>query len=96
MSKRWKMVHGNKHSRNAGLAESNGEMPITRAIEVVYKSMDCKNRGISRRVVREFLMQHCPRGWHHVSGPSRVREVNYYATSLSDAQQEEILKFGKK
>jgi hypothetical protein len=81
---------------NAGSAEARGEMPISRAIEVVYKTMDCKSRGISRRVVREFLVKHCYRGWHHVAGPSGVREINYFATSLSSAEEEELLKFRRK
>jgi len=71
-------------------------MPITRAVDEVYKSMDCKSRGISRREVREFLMHHCSRGWHHVAGPSGVREVSYYATVLSPLQKEELLKLMKK
>jgi hypothetical protein len=71
-------------------------MPISRAVDEVYKSMECKSIGISRREVQEFLMQHCACGWHHVAGPSRVREVNYYATVLSPLQKEELLKLRKK
>ena len=41
-------------------------------------------------------MRYCDRGWHHVAGPSRVREVNYYATVLSPTQKEELLKLRKK
>jgi hypothetical protein len=35
---RWKMIHGGTHSRNAGIAEAEGEMPLTRAIDAVYLS----------------------------------------------------------
>jgi hypothetical protein len=96
MPKRWKMVHGNTHSRNAQSSEAGGEMPITRAVDAVYKSMDCKSSGISRREVREFLVRCCARGWHHIAGPSGVREVNYYTTVLSPPQKEELLKLRKK
>ena len=86
------MVHGSMHSRNAREAELRGELPITRAVEVTYKALECKKLGISRRVVREFLEKNCRAGWHHVAGPSRVREVPYYATVLTEEQQSELLK----
>jgi len=41
MTKRWSMVHGNTHSRNAREAEERGEMPLTRAIDAVYVSLEC-------------------------------------------------------
>ena len=85
------MVHGHTHSRNAAEAELRGELPITRAIEVIYKTQECKKLGISRRVVREFLEKNCRAGWHHVAGPNGVREVGYYATALTGAQQAELL-----
>ena len=90
------MVHGHTHSRNAAEAELRGELPITRAIEVIYKTQECKKLGISRRVVREFLEKNCGAGWHHVAGPSRVREVPYFATALTEAQQAELLGNRKK
>jgi len=95
MGSRWKMVHGNTHSRNAREAEERGEMPITRATNTVYESLECKKNGISRKKVREFLEKHCSRGWHHVAGRNGVREVNYYATELSDEQKSLLLSMSK-
>jgi hypothetical protein len=66
-------------------------LPITRAVEVIYKALECRKIGISRPVVREFLEKNCRAGWHHVAGPGRVREVPYYATVLTEAQQSELL-----
>jgi hypothetical protein len=91
MGKRWRMVHGYTHSRNARESEERGEMPLSRAIEAVYTSLECKKFKVSRRKVREFLEKHCSRGWHHVAGPNGVREVNYYATVLTDDQKRELL-----
>jgi hypothetical protein len=85
------MVHGQTHSRNAFAAEQRGEMPITRAVEAVYLSLECKKYKVSRRKVREFLERHCQRGWHHVAGPNGVRMVWYYATNLTDEQSRELL-----
>jgi hypothetical protein len=96
MGRRWGMVHGNTHSQGAGKAHSRGEMPITRAVDEVYKSLDCKKHGVSRRRVREFLEEHCGRGWHHVAGPNGVREVSYFATSLTTAQKHQLLGTRKK
>ncbi len=95
MGSRWKTVHGSSHSRNASEAEARGEMPITRAVEDVYVSLDCKKHKVSRRKVREFLEMNCYRGWHHVAGPNRVREVNYYATRLTDIQKRQLLDTAK-
>ena len=91
MGKRWRMVHGYTHSRNARESEESGEMPLTRAIEAVYASLECKMHKVSRRKVREFLEMHCDRGWHHVAGPNGVRRVSYYATSLTDDQKCQLL-----
>ena len=66
-------------------------MPLTRAVETVYTSLECKKHRVSRRKVREFLIKHCYRGWHHVAGPNRVREVAYYATELTKDQKRELL-----
>lgn len=91
MGRRWRFVHGRTHSRKARAVEEAGEMPLTRAVEAVYASLDCKRHKVSRRKVREFLMANCYRGWHHVAGPNRVREVGYYATRLTDNQRKELL-----
>jgi len=91
MSKRWSNVHGSTHSHNAREAEERAEMPLIRAINTVYVSLECKNHKVSRKAVRKFLLVHCERGWHHVAGPNGVREVNYYATSLTDDQKRQIL-----
>jgi hypothetical protein len=94
MAKRWRMIHGNTHSLAAQKAEEQGEMPLTRAIDVIYKSLDCKKQNISRRRVREFLEKKCYCGWHHVAGPNGVREVDYYATVLTEDQRRELLAGG--
>jgi len=91
MGKRWKMVHGCVRSRNAQESEERGEMPLTRAVEVVYTALECKKHKVSRRKVREFLEEHCSQGWHHVAGPNGVRVVNYYNTLLTDDQKRELL-----
>ena len=91
MARRWRMVHGNTHSRGAREAEERGEMPLTRAVEAVYVALECKKHRVSRRKVREFLEVHCYEGWHHVAGPNGVREVNYYATLLTDEQKRKLL-----
>jgi len=96
MGKQWRTVHGYMHSRNAGEAELRGELPITRAIEVIYKDLECKKLGIPRRVVQEFLKKNCSAGWHHVAGPNGVREISYYATALTEAQQAKLLEYRKK
>ena len=88
---RWRFVNGKTHSFNAIEAEERGEMPITRAVEAVYKTLECKNRKVSRRRVREYLEAHCNRGWHHVAGPNGVREVDYYATDLTETQIHDLL-----
>jgi hypothetical protein len=49
------MVHGQTHSRNAFAVEERGEMPITRAVEAVYVSLECKKYKVPRREVRAFL-----------------------------------------
>jgi hypothetical protein len=89
------MVHGNTHSQGAGEAEGRGELPLTRAVEAVYTSLDCKTYKVSRRRVREFLEKHCYCGWHHVAGPHRVREVSYYATVLTEDQKRQLRGTGK-
>lgn len=89
------MVHGYTHSRNAREAEERGEMPLTRAVEAVYTSLDCKSRKVSRRQVREFIEENCPQGWHHVAGPNGVRMVNYYATNLSDDEKQQLFASAK-
>jgi hypothetical protein len=66
-------------------------MPLTRAVEAVYTALECKKHGVSRRKVGEFLEKHSCRGWHHVAGPNGVREVAYYATSLTESQKRELL-----
>ncbi len=91
MSGRWRMVHGQTHSRAAFEAEGHGEMPLTRAVETVYVAMECKKHKVSRRKVREFLERNCERGWHHVAGPNGVRMVGYYATMLTEEQKRELL-----
>jgi hypothetical protein len=91
MGRRWRFVHGYTHSRAAREAEERGEMPLTRALEAVYAALECKKLKVSRRRVREYLAKHCGRGWHHVAGPNGVREVLYYATSLTDKQKRELL-----
>jgi hypothetical protein len=88
------MVHGATHSRNAFEAERRGEMPITRAVDAVYKSLNCKAHKVSRRRVREFLENNCQRGWHHVAGPNGVRGVAYYATALTDEEKWVLLGVG--
>jgi hypothetical protein len=85
------MVHGHTRSFNARESEARGEMPITRAVDAVYTSLDCKKHRVSRRKVREFLEKHCGRGWHHVAGPNGVRDVSYYATRLTDDQKRALL-----
>ena len=59
MAKRWRMVHGYTHSRNARESEERGEMPLTRAIDAVYISLECKKLKVSRQKVREFLEKYC-------------------------------------
>jgi hypothetical protein len=66
-------------------------MPMTRAVEAVYTELGCKKHKVPRSKVRDFLEKNCDRGWHHVAGPSRVREVPYYATSLTDEQKKQLL-----
>jgi hypothetical protein len=85
------MVHGNTHSQGTDEAEGRGEMPLTRAVEAVYTALECKKYKVSRRRVREILEKHCYRGWHHVAGPSGVREVNYYATVLTEDEKRLLL-----
>lgn len=96
MGRRWRMVHGQTHSRGARAAEEAGEMPLTRAVDAVYAALECKQHGVSRRKVREFLEAHCVRGWHHVAGPNGVREVAYYATVLTEKEKAELLGAAKK
>jgi hypothetical protein len=88
------MVHGHAHSRAARDAEERGEMPLTRALEAVYTALECKKHKVSRRAVREFLEKHCSRGCHHVAGLNGVREVAYYATSLTSTQKRQLLSAG--
>ena len=57
MAKRWRMVHGDTHSRNARAAEEQGEMPLTRAVEAVYAALECKEHKVSRRKVRDYLAE---------------------------------------
>jgi hypothetical protein len=91
MPKRWKMVHGYTHSRGASEAEARGEMPITRAVEVVYAALECKKHKVTKRAVRDFLENQCRRGWHHVAGPNGVRQVGYFATNLTEDQNRALL-----
>lgn len=91
MNKRWKFIHGKTRSFNALDAEARGEMPLTRAIEAVYKSLDCKKRKISRRRVREFLEKNCYAAWHHVAGPNGVREIAYYSTNLDEDLKNKLI-----
>jgi hypothetical protein len=91
MARRWRMVHGYTHSRAAREAEARGEMPLTRAVEAVYQNLKCKEHKIPRKRVRAYLEANCCRGWHHVAGPNRVREVGYYATLLTQKQIRELL-----
>jgi hypothetical protein len=58
------------HSRSAQEAEERGEFPLTRAVEAVYTSLECKKHGVSRREVRDFLERNCQRGWNHIAGPA--------------------------
>ena len=46
MARRWRKVHGHTHSRNAREAEARGEMPISRAVEAVYASLECKKHKV--------------------------------------------------
>ncbi len=96
MARRWKTVHGRTHSRNAEGAESRGQMPISRAVEEVYRALGCKEHGIPRRIVREFLEANCRAGWHHVAGPGEVRRVDYYDTSLTEDQKKELFRSRKR
>jgi len=96
MGRRWRTVHGYSHSLGAGEAEDRGEMPITRAVDAVYVSLECKKNKVSRRKVREFLEENCGCGWHHVAGPNGVREVDYYATELTEEQKRQLLDTAKK
>jgi hypothetical protein len=96
MARRWPKIHGYTHSPAAQEAEKRGEMPLTCAVEVVYAGLECKKHKVSRRQVREFLVRHCERGWHHVTGPNRMREVPYYTTSLTDDQKMGLLSQAKK
>ncbi len=91
MCKRWKFVHGKTHSFNALDAEARGEMSLTRAIEAVYKSLDCKKLKISRRRVREFLEKNCYSAWHHVAGPNGVREIAYYSNKLNEYLKNKLI-----
>jgi len=91
MGKRWRMIHGYTHSRCAVGAEEYGEMPLTRAIEAVYTSLECKKHKVSRRKVHEFLQRHCGCGWHHVAGPNSARMVDYYRTFLTDDEKLQLL-----
>ena len=70
MGRRWRRIHGNLRSRAAQEAEFRCEMPLTRAIEAVYTELECKNHGVSRRQVHDFLIGECGCGWHHVAGPT--------------------------
>ena len=90
MARKWRRVHGYMRSRAARASEESGEMPLTRAVEAVYSALDCKLHKVPRRKVREFLEEHCGRGWHHVAGPNGVREVPYYATILTNDQKAEL------
>ena len=69
MSRRWRMIHGRTHSRGAEDAEARGEMPLTRATDEVYRSLECKKHGVTRKVVCAFLQKQCRCGWHHVAAP---------------------------
>jgi hypothetical protein len=71
-------------------------MPLTRAVEAVYIALNCKEQGVSRRQVGEFLVNNCACGWHHVAGPGHVRKVSYYATRLTDEQKRELLAMSRK
>ena len=83
-------------SRKARGPDEHGKMLLTRAIEAVYASLECKKHGVSRRKVREFLEKNCGCGAHHVAGPTRVNLVNYYSTALTDDQKRQLLGNGKK
>ena len=96
MSRRWRMVHGNTHSQGAEEAEVRGEMPITRAVDTVYTSLECKRYKVSRRKVKEFLEANCDCGWHHVAGPNGVQKVAYFSTELNASQKVDLLGLAEK
>lgn len=85
--RRW--VNGRPRSRNAEIAERNGKMPITRAVDQVYRQYNCRRHRITRRAVRECLEKHWDGEWHHV-GPY-AHETDYYNTRLSVGQMRELL-----
>jgi hypothetical protein len=77
---------------NAEIAEREGRMPITRAIDAVYRNYNWRRHGITRKAVRELLERHWDGEWHHV-GPY-AHEVGYFDTRLSFGQLRQLLKSG--
>jgi hypothetical protein len=71
---------GFSRSVNAEKAESQGRLPLTRAVDAVYQRYHCRGR-IPRRVIRSFLEQSWEGEWHHVG--KYAARVPYYDTTLS-------------
>jgi hypothetical protein len=80
--RRW--VNGKPRSMNAEIAEREGRMPLTRAVDAVYRNYNCRRHRITRKAVRELLESHWDGEWHHV-GPY-AHEIGYYNTRLSFGQ----------
>ena len=89
VTKRFRWVNGKPRSYNAEIAERNDRMPLTRAIDAVYRNYNCRRHGITRKAVRQVLERHWDGEWHHV-GPYAHR-CNYYDTKLFRSQLRELL-----
>ena len=90
MSRRFRWVNGKPRSVNAEIAEQNGRMPLTRAIDAVYRTYNCRKHRVTRRAVRQILESHWDGEWHHV-GPY-AHSCGYYETKLFRSQLRELLK----
>jgi hypothetical protein len=82
--KRRRWVNGRSRSMNADIAEREGRMPLTHAVDAVYGNYNCRRHRITRKAVRELLERHWGGEWHHV-GPYAY-EVAYFDTGLSFGQ----------
>lgn len=91
--RRWRWVNGKARSMNAEIAERSGKLPLTRAVDTVYHSYNCRRHGITRKVVRSLLESNWDGEWHHV-GPY-AHEINYFNTHLSFGQLRELLEAKK-
>ena len=92
MRRRW--VNGKPRSINAEIAERVGKLPLTRAVDAVYRNYNCRKHGITRKVVRSVLEESWDGQWHHV-GPY-AHEIAYYDTRLSIGQLRQMLTYKKK